>query len=454
MIEVSFEPRQLAEGRDCDMAVRFTNPGPGTCTNIVFRLDLPRDFMLLRGRDRMEIPELRAGRSYAQDVLVRAAKAGTFAVRSANFSYRDNRGSPVRVTDFRAELTVVPAAQLPAAATPALTVEGPGDLVFGEWDALRVRVRNTSPADLRDLVLAISGPFSIAAPGPQARIPFLAAGAAHEISFVACPAARGGAVQLNVHTKYTDTTGRAHTHNGLLRVAVLAQRAQPDRAVMRGTAPRQATILYLAASPLHLAPRFWNDPEHPEPLARLRVDKEMEEIRRQLKLGRYADRFRFKFRLAASVIDISQALADHHPRIIHFSGHGDRDGRLYVEDEKGDAVPAVPEGLARLFRLEAATVDCVIVNACYSLRLAKAMSGYFDHVIGMRRQFGDPAAILFSIGFYQGLGSGATVPAAFQRGCALVQADHRYTSEHDTPVLLSRTPGGGASARAAPHPPP
>jgi len=442
MIEVTFEPRQLAQGRDCDLAVRFTNPGPGTCTNIVFRLDLPRHFLLLRGRDRMEIPELRAGRSHAQDVTVRPATAGNFVVRSANFAYLDNHGSPVRDTDFRAELTVVPADHLADAASPALVIEAGGDLAFGEWDALRVRIRNTSPADLRDLVLAVSGPVAVAAPGPRADIPVLAAGAEHEVSFVACPAARGSAVQLNVHASYTDTAGRLRTHNGLLRVAVPGQRAQPRGAVTRGADPRQDTILYLAASPLRLAPEYWDDPGHPEPMARLRVDKEMEEIRKQLKLGRYGGRFRFEFRLAASVIDISQALADHHPRIIHFSGHGDRDGSLYVEDERGDAVPAIPAGLARLLRLEAATVDCVIVNACYSLRLAQAMRGCFDHVIGMRRQFGDPAAILFSIGFYQGLGSGDTVPRAFQRGCGLVQSDHRYTSEHDVPVLLSRTPGG------------
>jgi hypothetical protein len=445
MIEVSFEPRQLAAGRDCDMAVRFTNPGPGTCTNIVFRLDLPRDFMLLRGRDRLEIPELRAGRTYAQDVIVRPAKAGTFAVRSANFSYQDNHGSPVRIIDFRAELTVVPATQLPAATTPALTIEAGSDLVFGEWDALRIRIRNASPADLRDLDLAISGAVSVAAPGPQARIPVLAGGAEHEISFVACPTAAGSAVQLNVHAKYTDAAGRSRAHNYLLPVTVLRQRAQPGGAATRSAATRQDTILYLAASPLSLAPRHWEDPEHPDLLARLRVDKEMEEIRKQLKLSRYGDLFRFEFRLAASVIDISQALADHHPRIIHFSGHGDRAGHLYVEDELGDAVPAVPQGLARLFRLEAATVDCIIVNACYSLRLAETMAGYFDHVIGMRRQFGDPAAILFSIGFYQGLGSGDTVPRAFERGSGLVQSDDRYTTEHDVPVLLSRTPGGGGS---------
>jgi hypothetical protein len=443
MIEVSFEPRQLAEGRDCDMAVRITNPGPGTCTNIVFRLDLPRDFLLLRGRDRMEIAELRAGRSYVQDVIVRPEKAGTFAVRSANFAYLDNHGRTVRRTDFRDELTVVPTTKLPEAATPPLTLDADGDMVFGEWDALRVKVRNTSSADLRDLVLAISGPVSIAAPGPQARISVLAAGAEREVSFVACPAVKGGAVQLNVHARYTDKAGRPRTHNDLLRVAVLRQRTLPDRTVTRDAAPPQDTILYLAASPLHLAPEYWNDPEHPEPLARLRVDKEMEEIRKQLKLSRYGDRFRFEFRLAASVIEISQALTDHHPRLIHFSGHGDRDGRLYVEDERGDAVPAIPQGLARLFWLEATTVDCVIVNACYSLRLAETMTGYFDHVIGMRKQFGDPAAILFSIGFYQGLGSGDTVPRAFQRGCALVQADHRYTSEQDVPVLLSGTQGGG-----------
>jgi hypothetical protein len=436
MIEVSFEPPRLAAGQDCDMAVRFTNPGPGTCTEIVFRLDLPREFLILRGKDRIEIPELLAGGSWVEEVIVRPARAGTFSVASANFAYCDGRGTQRRIKDFRAELIVLPATP----ATEAIMVEyAGGDLVFREWDALRLRVSNTGQAELRDLVLTISGPISVAVPGPRVRIPAFAAGADRVVSFVACPAESGSSVQIHVHTEYTDGAGRTRTRNDLLRVAVLRQSARADGKPARGAIARRDTILYLAASPLHQSSRYWEDPERPEVLARLRVDKELEEIRTQLKLSRYGDRFRFKFRLAAGAADISRALADHHPRIIHFSGHGDIDGGIYVEDERGDGIPATAEGLARLLRLNADDAECVIVNACYSMRLADAVKEYFDYTIGMRHMIGDTAAIIFSIGFYQGIASGDTIPRAFERGRALVEMDDRYTAEHDIPVLLARS---------------
>jgi hypothetical protein len=289
----------------------------------------------------------------------------------------------------------------------------------------------------------------VAAPGSRVLIPALAAGADHEVSFVVCPAESGGAVQLHVHTEYRDAAGRTRARNDLIPVAVLRQPARAGGEPARGAAAPRDTILYLAASPVHLSPAYWEEPGRPEIMARLRVDKELEEIRTRLKLSRYGGRFRFVFRLAASAVEISQALADHDPRIIHLSGHGDADGGFYVEDERGDGVPAAPEGLARLLRLNA-EAECVIVNACYSMRLAEAMSGCFDHVIGMRRKIGDQAAIVFSIGFYQGLARGDSVPRAFERGCALVQMDGRYPAQHDVPVLLPRSPGQGSRARRPP----
>jgi CHAT domain len=436
MIEVSFEPPRLAAGQDCDIAVRFTNQGPGTCTHIVFRLDLPHEFLMLRGRDHIEIQELSVGRSWVEEVTVRPARAGTFSVASANFAYCDSHGTHHRIRDFRGELTVLPATP----ASEAITVEyAGGDLVLGERGALRLRVRNTGRADLRDLVLTIGGPLSVAVPGPRVRIPALMAGADHVVSFAACPVESGSSVQIHVHTEYTDPAGRTRARNDLLRVAVPRLSAQAGGKPARGSTAHKDTILYLAASPLHQSSRYWEDPERPEVLARLRVDKELEEIRTQLKLSRYGDRFRFEFRLAASAVEISRALAEHHPRIIHLSGHGDADGGIYVEDERGDGIPATPEGLARLLRLNADDAECVIVNACYSRRLAEAMRGYFDYTIGMRRRIGDQAAIVFSIGFYQGIAGGDTIPRAFERGCALVETDVRYTAEHDIPELLSKS---------------
>ncbi len=78
----------------------------------------------------------------------------------------------------------------------------------------------------------------------------------------------------------------------------------------------------------------------------------------------------------------------------------------------------------------------MIVNACYSERLATAMSQHIDHVVGMRCQIGDEAAIEFSVGFYTGLFAGHPVPEAFKRGLAHIQRSEATRPECRTPILL------------------
>jgi hypothetical protein len=161
------------------------------------------------------------------------------------------------------------------------------------------------------------------------------------------------------------------------------------------------------------------------------------------------DRFRLEYRPALSVEDIGQALVDCSPRIVHFSGHGDRDGTLYVGNEDGSKIPIAPAGMAALLGQHAATVDCVILNACRTMLLAEAMAGHFDHVIAMRDAIGDEAAIAFSIGFYQGLAAGMQVRESFQRGRAFLLARLSDQAGHETPALLSKGSAAGGSAAGA-----
>ena len=113
------------------------------------------------------------------------------------------------------------------------------------------------------------------------------------------------------------------------------------------------------------------------------------------------------------------------PQVVHFSGHGDRDGRLYVENESGESALVTPEGLADLFGQHKSTIRCVIVNACHSVRLAEALASRIDHVIGMRHVIGDAAAIEFSFGFYLALFAGwsGPDPAASRQGLEVMLSD-------------------------------
>ncbi|ABY35670.1 MAG TPA: TIR domain-containing protein [Chloroflexus aurantiacus] len=169
---------------------------------------------------------------------------------------------------------------------------------------------------------------------------------------------------------------------------------------------------------------------------RLRLGAEIRELQERLQLSKLRDCFILHQRMAVRPIDIIQALLDLEPQIVHFSGHGNARGALYLEDRQGKALPVEPEALAALFKQFSNQVRCVILNACYSETQAKAISQHIEYVIGMDHTISDEAAIAFSVGFYQGLGSGRTIEESYHLGCVHIHL--HGLPEHLTPVLLKR----------------
>jgi hypothetical protein len=180
------------------------------------------------------------------------------------------------------------------------------------------------------------------------------------------------------------------------------------------------SILFLAADPTDAS--------------RLRLGEEIREIHEKLRLSKARDQFQLHQRMSVRPMDISQALLDVNPRIVHFSGHGTSTGALCVENRVGKIHPLQPEALAALFEMFAQEVHCVILNACYSATQAEAIAKHIRYVIGMNQEVGDEAAIAFSIGFYQALGAGRSIEEAYKLG--LVQIRLENIPEHRTPVLI------------------
>jgi len=185
------------------------------------------------------------------------------------------------------------------------------------------------------------------------------------------------------------------------------------------------SILFLAADPTDAT--------------RLRLGEELREIQEKLRLSKQRDRFKLEQRMSVRPADISQALLDAQPQIVHFSGHGMASGELCFEDSSGRLLPIRPDALAALFEQFSSQVNCVILNACFSETQAEAIRSHIDYVIGMNKAVGDRAAIAFAIGFYQALGAGRSIADAYKLGC--VQIRLHGIDEHLTPVLLRRDDG-------------
>jgi len=434
MIRVSVNPGTLVAGQHSMLTIELSNTGLGACSDVVFRLKLPPGMALVSGRDRIDVQEIQARQVHVHQVTVLPGKLGDVEVGTSNFSYRDEDGIKRRQHDWRAPIRVLAASPAqgglarassssPSRLPPRLTLShGGGKLALDEWDVLEVFIRNATGVPVHDVTLILTGPFRV--DRASARIQLLRDGETGRAAFSVHVPDRGKVpVSIRMTYRYRDERGQ------------LSSATQDDRLAVEVAAPADTvpppdeeapvtTILYLAAQPRNLDP--------------LRSDQEMREVKRLIQLGRDREHYRLEHCVAARLWDISQALGDYWPQIVHFAGHGRDDGSLAVENDFGGASFVNPAGLANLLGGFASSVRCVIVNACHSLVLAEAVSEQIDYVVGMRSEILDIASVQFSVGFYQGLFAGKTVPDAFGQGLALIQAEPITNSEHKVPVLLAR----------------
>jgi hypothetical protein len=186
------------------------------------------------------------------------------------------------------------------------------------------------------------------------------------------------------------------------------------------------TILFLSANP--------SSTPH------LRLEKEMREIQDGLRRGEHRDRFDFQSRVAVRPRDISRALLDTTPNIIHFSGHGSGEEGLIFENESGTAQLVNADALSSLFELFADQIECIVLNACYSEIQAEAIVEHIPFVTGMNAAIGDRAAIEFSISFYDAIVAGKSIEFAYKLGRNAIQM--AGVQGHLIPVLKTKNISG------------
>jgi CHAT domain-containing protein len=151
--------------------------------------------------------------------------------------------------------------------------------------------------------------------------------------------------------------------------------------------------------------------------------------------SRHRDGFEIVTKMAVRVDDLRRSLLDYEPQIVHFSGHGSGAEGLVLESPAGQTQLVGTAALARMFQLSR-TVNCVVMNACYSAVQAEAIGQHIDYVVGMTQAIGDRAAIEFAKGFYDALGAGRSIADAFEMGCVSIQLPG--IPEELTPVLKRR----------------
>lgn len=112
------------------------------------------------------------------------------------------------------------------------------------------------------------------------------------------------------------------------------------------------TILFLGA-----------DPSDSSELA---LHRELQEIDQRLRSANLRDAFRLEQRWEVQADQLPGVIMRFNPRILHFCGHGQNDGALVFLDAHGIPSPVDKGVISSLFAILGNSIQCVVLNACYS----------------------------------------------------------------------------------------
>lgn len=439
MIGVAVTPNELEVGVASDLSISLTNRGDAKCRQIAFTLRLPATFVLLRGAERLEVARLGPGETATLQVRVRPRKVGRWQVSSPNFAFRDARGQLRRVHDVHRPVTVVPKAERPEEPAPVLRTElRTPSLPLGEWDRLLGSVVHEEGAEIRRLRVRAKGPLQSAGPW-SLDSGGLGVGGSVDFTLDLTMNESGRSVPLFLELGYVDGLGRSGRIRRHHSIRVEGRSSPEGGSVARDSSGGAVvgeggpvTILLVMANPVTTGP--------------LQLAAEARDLQEKLRLAKKREMFRVETCLASRPGDLTQAIHDCRPRIIHFSGHGDEGGGLYFEDDAGGAKLVEPDALGSLFRIIGPQVDCVVLNACFSERQGTEIAKYVESVVGMSRGIRDDAARTFTVGFYKALGAGRSIHEAFEFGKAEIALEAR--GGHDVPTLLDASQGASVPERS------
>ncbi len=145
---------------------------------------------------------------------------------------------------------------------------------------------------------------------------------------------------------------------------------------------------------------------------RLRLDQEARDLREQLRLvDDKKQNVNVSYAWAVRTDQVQMEVLNNTPAVLHFSGHGNT-GVLCFEDKDGNAVPVSAMAVEGLVKLSA-SVDCVVLNACFSESIASLLAPHVKAVIGCKVSIGDAAAVAFSKAFYRALAHDRSYQNAF-----------------------------------------
>ena len=167
----------------------------------------------------------------------------------------------------------------------------------------------------------------------------------------------------------------------------------------------------------------------------LQLDEEAREIDRMMRQSEYRDAIHFQTWWAARPKDLLQALNEHNPTIVHFSGHGDEQGNLVFQGDYGESKLVTPDAISATLATFSESVELVFFNACFSEAQAVMITNHVKAAIGMNDAINDRVARMFAAQFYGSLGFGRSLQSAFEQAKAVLMLEG--VGQESLPVLMT-----------------
>lgn len=186
--------------------------------------------------------------------------------------------------------------------------------------------------------------------------------------------------------------------------------------------PNEITVLFMASNP--------------EGTSQLRLDEEVRAIQEKIRLSEFRDSIHFESRWAVRSADILQAINETNPTIVHFSGHGAKNGDLVLSNPDGTPKFVSKEAISMAISTASDTVRLVVFNACFSEHQAKSVVDSIEAAIGMSDSIRDDTAVTFAAQLYSTIGFGYSLEKAFKQAIAAIMLEG--ISQEDIPQLFKR----------------
>lgn len=225
-----------------------------------------------------------------------------------------------------------------------------------------------------------------------------------------------------------------HRHDKERRHVKEISRETQRQAQLHSTMSKHPLVIDIARLPLKIKVLFLA--ANPYDQNALRLDEEVRMITEKIRLSEYRDSVELISRWAVRTSDLLQALNEHKPHIVHFSGHGSPTGEILFQAEDGGTKFVPKEAIVATMSTMADNVRLVLFNTCFSGEQAAAVTKCIDAAIGMNTEIGDEEARVFASQFYSAIGFGLSIQQAFDQAKARLLLED--IPENDLPELFVR----------------